>query len=97
MTSMLGHLPSTSEVRSLIRSLLRTARRFPDYNIREYIKRRTIEGCKQNRDLSEPDAIGYAFREGKSQLEVASRQAMVYSIYAPNVKSIMEIEPNKSG
>ncbi|PSS07959.1 LYR motif-containing protein [Actinidia chinensis var. chinensis] len=84
--------PRRSEVLSLFRSLLRTAREFADYNIREYTKRRTIDAFRQNRDLSDPSAVSAAFSDGKSQLEVARRQAIVYSLYAPKVKSVMEIK-----
>ncbi|GFZ03528.1 uncharacterized protein LOC130750085 [Actinidia eriantha] len=84
--------PGRSEVLSLFRSLLRTAREFADYNIREYTKRRTIDAFRQNRDLSDPSAVSAAFSDGKSQLEVARRQAIVYSLYAPKVKSVMEIK-----
>ncbi|KAL6995115.1 hypothetical protein U1Q18_005251 [Sarracenia purpurea var. burkii] len=84
--------PGRSEVLSLFRSLLRTARKFADYNIREYTKRRTIDAFRQNKDLSDPSAVAAAFSDGKSQLEVASRQAIVYSLYAPKVKSVMEID-----
>ncbi|PIA62990.1 hypothetical protein AQUCO_00200777v1 [Aquilegia coerulea] len=82
--------PSRREILTLFRSLLRTARQFTDYNVREYAKRRTIDGFRQNRDLVDPSTISSAFTEGKSQLEVAKRQAVVYSLYTPKVKSIME-------
>ncbi|XP_057955243.1 uncharacterized protein LOC131149136 [Malania oleifera] len=85
-------IPSRPQVLSLLRSLLRTARGFSDYNIREYTKRRAIDGFRHNRDLADPSSISAAFSEGKSQLEIARRQAVVYSLYAPKVKSVMEIK-----
>ncbi|XP_052179598.1 uncharacterized protein LOC127792952 [Diospyros lotus] len=85
-------LAGRSEVLSLFRSLLRTARKFADYNIREYARRRTIDAFRQNKDLSDPSAIAAAFSDGKSQLDVANRQVIVYSLYAPKVKNIMEIK-----
>ncbi|OIW16727.1 hypothetical protein TanjilG_14497 [Lupinus angustifolius] len=85
-------LPSRPEVLSLFRSLLRVAHNFPDYNIREYIKRRTIDAFRQNRNLSDSPSISSAFSEGKSQLDVAKRQAIVYSLYAPPLKSVMELQ-----
>lgn len=88
--SFASSAPSRPEILSLFRSLLRTARQFTDYNVREYAKRRTIDGFHQNQNLANPSSISSAFSEGKSQLEVAKRQAMVYSLYAPKVKSIME-------
>ncbi|KAI3688798.1 hypothetical protein L2E82_46632 [Cichorium intybus] len=84
--------PSRREIISLFRSLIRSARQFPDYNIREYTKRRTIEAFRDNKTLSEPSSIAAAFADGKSQLQVAKRQAVVYSLYAPKVKSIMDIK-----
>ena len=85
--------PSRAEVLSLFRSLLRTAREFSDYNIREYTKRRAADAFRQNRTLSDPAAAAAAFSDGKSQLEVARRQAVVYRLYSPNIKSVMDVHP----
>ncbi|KVH99264.1 LYR motif-containing protein 4-like [Cynara cardunculus var. scolymus] len=85
--------PTRTEIISLFRSLLRSAREFSDYNIREYTKRRTIDSFRDNKTLSDPSSIAAAFTDGKSQLQVAKRQAVVYSLYAPKVKSIMDIKP----
>ncbi|KAI6683187.1 hypothetical protein NL676_029100 [Syzygium grande] len=84
--------PSKPEVLALFRSLLRTARAFCDYNVREYAKRRAADGFRRNRGLADPSAISAAFSDGKGQLEVARRQAVVYSLYAPEVKSVMELQ-----
>jgi LYR motif-containing protein 4 len=84
--------PSRAEVLSLLRSLLRTASKFNDYNAREYVKRRSLEAFRENKSLSDPSSVASSFSDGKSQLEVAKRQAMVYSFYAPKNKSIMEIK-----
>ncbi|KAM1009760.1 hypothetical protein FF1_045154 [Malus domestica] len=83
---------SRAEVLTMFRSFLRVARKFTDYNIREYTKRRTVDGFRQNRNLSDPFAISSAFSDGKAQLEVANRQALVYSLYAPKLKSVMEVQ-----
>ncbi|XP_020587082.1 LYR motif-containing protein 4B [Phalaenopsis equestris] len=86
--------PTRTEVLFLFRSLLRTASKFTDYNIREYTRRRTIDGFRENRCISDPISIAAAFSDGKSQLEVARRQVLVFSLYEPKVKSIMEIKKN---
>lgn len=86
--------PARAEILHLFRSLLRVARQFPDYNIREYAKRRTIDGFRRNKSLSDPSSIAQAFADANSQLQVAKRQAVVYSLYAPKVRSIMEL-PNQ--
>ncbi|KAF8037437.1 hypothetical protein BT93_B0360 [Corymbia citriodora subsp. variegata] len=84
--------PSKLEVLALLRSLLRTAGGFHDYNVREYTKRRALDGFRHNKDLADPSAVAAAFSDGKSQLEVAKRQAIVYSLYAPEVKNVMELK-----
>ncbi|RRT56757.1 hypothetical protein B296_00024322 [Ensete ventricosum] len=84
--------PSRAEVLSLLRSFLQAARKFSDYNIREYAARRAIDGFRGNKALSDPSAIAAAFADGMSQLEVAKRQAAVYSSYAPKTKSVMEVK-----
>ncbi|PWA97337.1 complex 1 LYR protein [Artemisia annua] len=88
---MASAAPSRSQILSLFRSLLRTSHQFPDYNIREYTKRRTIDSFRTNKTLSEPSLISAVFDEGQSQLQVAKRQAVVYSLYAPKIKSIMDV------
>ncbi|KAK7340607.1 hypothetical protein VNO77_21315 [Canavalia gladiata] len=85
-------VPSVSEILSLYRSLLRVARHFPDYNIREYTKRRTVDAFRQNATLSDPSSISSAFSHGNSQLQVAKRQAVVYSLYVPQLRSVMELQ-----
>ncbi|GAB2270065.1 hypothetical protein Dimus_004978 [Dionaea muscipula] len=85
-------VPSRSSVFSLLRSLLRAARTFSDYNIREYAKRRTLDGFRHNRAVSDPATLSKLFSDGKFQLEVAKRQATVYSLFQPKVKSIMEVK-----
>ncbi|KAF5741816.1 LYR-like [Tripterygium wilfordii] len=85
-------IPTRSETLGLYRALLRTARQFRDYNIREYTKRRTIDAFRNNQNLTDSSSVSAAYSDGKAQLEVAKRQAIVYSMYAPKVKSVMEIK-----
>ncbi|CAN6470091.1 unnamed protein product [Victoria cruziana] len=87
----MASVPSRSEILSLFRSFLRVSGKFPDYNIRQYVRRRATDGFRDNCALTEASSISSAFADGKSQLEVAKRQAVVYSLYAPKVKSIMDI------
>jgi LYR motif-containing protein 4 len=90
---MAAAAPARSEVLSLFRSFLRTSRQFSDYNIREYTRRRAADAFRENRALADDaPAAAAAFAEGKKQLEVAKRQAVVYSLYAPKAKNIMEIK-----
>ncbi|XP_028763550.1 LYR motif-containing protein 4 [Neltuma alba] len=87
-----ANIPSRAQLLCLFRSLLRTARQFPDYNIREYTKRRTIDAFRHNQNLTDQASIASAYSEGKTQLEIAKRQAIVQSLYAPVVKSVMDLK-----
>ncbi|MCO5570879.1 hypothetical protein L7F22_024608 [Adiantum nelumboides] len=87
--------PSAAEVKALLRAFLREARKFSDYNIREYVKRRSRQGFHQHQHASSPEVAATAFSEGRELLDVAKRQAIVYSLYAPKVKNIMEINAQK--
>jgi D-alanyl-D-alanine dipeptidase len=84
--------PSRAEVLSLFRALLRTGRKFSDYNIREYTCRRAADAFRDNRALADAPAAAAAFAEGKQQLEVAKRQVLVYSLYAPKAKNVVEMK-----
>lgn len=84
--------PSAAQALSLFRSLLRAAREFPDYNIREYTKLRTTDAFRHNATLSDPNSISTAFAHGKSQLAVVKRQAVVYSLYDSPLRSVMELQ-----
>ncbi|AED97437.1 putative complex 1 LYR protein [Arabidopsis thaliana] len=83
---------SSSEVLSLCRALLRAGRQFPDYNIREYSKRRTLDGFRMNKNLTDPSKVTEAYAEAKKQLFVAERVLKVYLAYPPKTKNIMEVK-----
>ena len=72
---------------------MRTGKKFPNYNIREFVLRKTRQEFRRNRDLQEAELITKAIAEAKKELEVARRQAVVYSLFAPSLKSIMDIGP----
>ncbi|KAH7288915.1 hypothetical protein KP509_31G049600 [Ceratopteris richardii] len=82
---------SVAEVKALYRAFLREASKFPNYNIREYVKRRSRQGFLQNQNIA-PELATAIFSEGKQLLEVAKRQTVVYSLYAPEVKNVMELK-----
>lgn len=83
---------SRSEVLSLCRSLLRAGRQYPDYNIREYTKRRTLDGFRMNKNLTDQSKVNEAYAEAKAQLVVVERALKFYSLYPPKTKNIMEVK-----
>lgn len=89
---MAAAAPSSAEVIHLFKALLREARKFPNYNVREYVKRRVKDGFKENRSATDPTVVAAAWENGRQSLQVAQRQSVVYSLYAPRTKSIMDIK-----
>ncbi|KAG2282014.1 hypothetical protein Bca52824_053234 [Brassica carinata] len=69
-----------SQVISSLLSLL-AGGRHSDYNIREYAKRRTLDGFRMNKNLTD-----------HSKLEVVERVVKVYLAYPPKTKNIMELK-----
>ncbi|CAM6084848.1 unnamed protein product [Calypogeia fissa] len=89
---MAAAAPSSAEMIQLFKALLREAKKFPNYNIREYVKRRVKEGFRENISTTDPAAVAAAYAYGRQSLQVAQRQSVVYSLYAPRTKSIMDIK-----
>lgn len=84
------------EARSLFRALLREGRRFPNYNVREYIKRRAREGFEESASVTDPSAIKSLIAAGKQELEVAKRQSLVYQLYGRKHKNVLELDLGSS-
>ncbi|KAH1114812.1 hypothetical protein J1N35_008190 [Gossypium stocksii] len=62
-------VPMRREVLQLYRSLLRVARQFCDYNIREYSKRRTMDAFRDNKNLRDPSQLSAAFSRDANYLK----------------------------
>ncbi|KAK5846314.1 hypothetical protein PVK06_002597 [Gossypium arboreum] len=62
-------VPMRREVLQLYRSLLRVARQFGDYNIREYSKRRTMDAFRDNKNLRDPSQLSAAFSNDANYLK----------------------------
>ena len=84
------------ETKSLLRGFLRAARAFPDYNIASYVKRRALEGFRENRALR-GEARDAAIADAKAQLEVVRRQAVVRGLYANRLPSVMDLAKPRGG
>ncbi|XP_019094605.1 PREDICTED: LYR motif-containing protein 4-like [Camelina sativa] len=80
-----------SEVVSICRALFRARRhQYPHYNLREYTKRRTLDGFRMNKKLTDQSKVNEAYAEAKAQLVVLERSVKLYSLYPPKTKNIME-------
>jgi hypothetical protein len=89
---MAAAAPSSAEVIHLFKTLMREASKFTNYNIREYVKRRVKEEFVKNASATDPSAAAAAYVNGQKQLQVVKRQSVVYALYAPRTKSIMDLK-----
>lgn len=87
--------PARAEVLSLYRALLREGRKFSNYNVREYVSRRAREAFREHRQVADPEAVERLIGRAREQLEVARRQVVVYSLFAPRLRSIMDLKSLK--
>ncbi len=65
----------------LYREFLREARRFSNYNFREYIKRRVRFGFEQNRGVSDRTVLDNLLFGAHKDLELVRRQATISNMY----------------
>ncbi|KAK9832894.1 hypothetical protein WJX74_001055 [Apatococcus lobatus] len=84
-------MPGTAEVRSLYRAFLRESVKFPNYNIREYVKRRATTGFRQHATEKDTAVLDSLRQQAQADLEVVKRQAIVYHLYSRKQKSVMDI------
>ncbi|KAI8108395.1 hypothetical protein M9434_006421 [Picochlorum sp. BPE23] len=74
------------ELRSLFRAFMRESSKYPNYNIREYIRRRAREEFRRS-----PKESGEDITAIKADLDVVKRQGIVYSLYSRGSKSVMDL------
>eukprot|EP01025_Chloroclados_australasicus_P013927 TRINITY_DN16526_c0_g1_i2.p7 TRINITY_DN16526_c0_g1~~TRINITY_DN16526_c0_g1_i2.p7 ORF type:complete len:117 (-),score=4.88 TRINITY_DN16526_c0_g1_i2:1675-2025(-) len=85
-------MPSSQDVLRLYRSFLREGRKFQQYNMREYVKRRARLGFKQNKALTDEQALEKCWQRALEDLAVVKRQVIVYGLYARPYQSVMDLK-----
>ncbi|KAJ2718287.1 hypothetical protein GGI07_005818 [Coemansia sp. Benny D115] len=85
---------SRAEILKLYRSTLKAAQGFETYNFRKYFYRRTRDQFRHEAKRSNMDAaeVQRAMKEGREQLEVIKRQALVNRLFAHN-RTVIEADP----
>jgi len=73
---------STSKVAlSLYRQILKQANKFSSYNYREYTLRRTKDAFRANRNIKDLKETEKLLEEGRKNLDVIQRQALINNLY----------------
>lgn len=80
-----------AELRALYRAFQREGRRFPNYNVREFILRRSKEVFSSPASKEEA-AQKAAVTALKDELAVVKRQSVIYGFYGRKTRNVMEID-----
>lgn len=79
----------SSSVVSVFRTYLRTAQKFPDVNIREFLKRRGREEFRKYAQETDQAVIDKGLAEAKESIAMMQRTSQVYGLYAPKHASVL--------
>mmetsp|Transcript_1007 Transcript_1007/g.3065 ORF Transcript_1007/g.3065 Transcript_1007/m.3065 type:complete len:102 (+) Transcript_1007:221-526(+) len=84
-------MPSGGEVLRLYRTFLKEGRKFPNYNIREYVRRQVQERFRERPADATDGMSKELWAKAKTDLSMVQRQATVYTLFARKHKSIMDM------
>ncbi len=86
---------ASKEAVQLYRSLLRSSRKFTQYNFREYFLRRTREDFRAHKAETDPAKISNLLQRGKQELEVIDRQGTLSSLFSESRQHVIEMKNAK--
>jgi LYR motif-containing protein 4 len=86
-------MPTAREVVTLYRTFLREGKKFPNYNIREYILRRSKEDFHLNAGQHDATTVQALWSKALEDLEVVKRQSIVYKLYGRKMLNVMVSQP----
>ena len=83
-------MPSSiaKESTEVFRRTMKCARRFKDYNVREYLVRRARERFREPTESGEQKEA--QLRKAKEELSWMERQEKVYGMYGSGVRSVLD-------
>eukprot|EP00891_Asterochloris_glomerata_P004116 jgi/Astpho2/4116/gw1.00063.220.1_t len=82
-------MPSPAQVRALYKAFLREGQKYPNYNVREFVKRRAKQDFRQHAAETDAAKLDQLWTKAQEDFAVTQRQRVVYSMYAPKQKSVM--------
>ena len=68
--------------------------KYPNYNVREFVKRRAKQDFRQHAAETDAARIDQLWSKAQEDFAVTQRQRIVYSMYAPKQKSVMVSSPS---
>lgn len=65
----------------MYKQLLSTAKKFDNYNFREYAKRKVVDSFKDNKSIKDDEAIKKFYNTGIDNLELLKRQTTISQMF----------------
>ncbi|QDZ18163.1 hypothetical protein HOP50_01g06660 [Chloropicon primus] len=82
-------MASSTQVGHLFRQYMRAAQKFPDVNVREFLKRRGREEFRKHANETDGTKLKKIITEGEKSIAMIERTSLVYGIYAPKHPSVL--------
>ncbi|XP_046386053.1 LYR motif-containing protein 4 [Ischnura elegans] len=74
-------MSSRNSILKLYKTMLRESEKFSSYNFRNYAIRRTRDGFRENKHLTDPEEVSKQIEYARKNLEIIKRQVAVGSMY----------------
>ncbi|XP_014672053.1 PREDICTED: LYR motif-containing protein 4-like [Priapulus caudatus] len=81
--------PTSRNVLSLYKEMMRASEKFSSYNYKSYAMRKVAHSFRQNKGETEPNKIAQLYSDAVKNLEIIQRQVVIGGIYTSN-KSVIE-------
>lgn len=88
---------SRTVVVSLYKSLLKEAKKFPDFNYRSYFVRRIRDGFRESQHFAEQAKIAEQVRYAEENLQLIKRQILIGHMFGRNQPLSVEVTKSLSG
>ncbi|XP_038652564.1 LYR motif-containing protein 4 [Scyliorhinus canicula] len=74
-------VPTSSQVLSLYRAMLKESKKFSSYNYRTFAFRRIRDAFQENKNVTNPEVIQQLIEKAKVNREVIQRQVLISHLY----------------
>uniref|UniRef100_UPI00398F772F LYR motif-containing protein 4 n=1 Tax=Pristiophorus japonicus TaxID=55135 RepID=UPI00398F772F len=74
-------VPSSAQVLSLYRAMLKESKKFSSYSYRTFADRRIKEAFRENKNVTNPEVIQELIEKAKANREIIRRQVIIGHLY----------------
>ncbi|XP_048376881.1 LYR motif-containing protein 4 [Stegostoma tigrinum] len=74
-------VPTSSQVLSLYRLMLKESKKFTSYNYRTFALRRVKDAFRENKNVTNPEVIQQLIEKANASIETIRRQVLIGHLY----------------